>query len=426
MGLSFSRPGSRRGSRGMMLLAMRAIPCLAAATAVLFVAAGASPAARQLAPSWGVHGSVRIPNVQLSQLIEDRAGDVVGLGLFDNKRPLGSHGTVVRLLPDGRFDPSFGKGGFVNAPYRRFIGWSGGAILSNGKIVLAGTNDYGAVGGDASVVLSMLDSRGRLDAAFGTGGYLTVRGRCIHGATGIAADRSGFVVVLLRACSDTGTQTPILTRFSAIGTVTPDFGTRGQVQLADIPWQADPTTPIVRLSNGAFVVASLAKGAALVQLTRIRADGSRDAGFRALPAQVGAGPLGVRVAAIFAARLGRLTVTGCSQAGPFQVRFNRNGSPYRFSDGPAVGRTNVENFGGAFGAPCASFAQLRTYKLVAAGTALVRLYPSGLLDPFQPIVPLPAFRPSARNPAHVLLALEDGSVLATSQVERDTVIGRYR
>jgi hypothetical protein len=410
-----------------MLSAVRALLGLAVVAAVLLVVAGAgaSPARRQVA-SWGSHGSARIRNVQLNQLLEDRAGRVVGLGLFDNKQPAGSHATVVRLLPDGRFDTSFGKGGFVNAPYRRYLGWAGGAILGNGKIVLAGTDDYGAVGGDARVVLSILDDRGRLDTTFGTGGYLTVQERCVHGATGIAADGGGFVVVLLRACSDTGTQTPILARFTATGAVAPDFGTRGQVQLADIPWQADPTTPIARLPNGSFVVASFVKGAALLQLTRIRADGSRDAGFRALPARVGAGPLGVRATAIFVARLGRLTVTGCSQAGPFQVRYNRDGSAYRFWGGPAVGRTNVENFGGAFGAPCASFAQLRSYKLAAAGTALVRLYPSGLLDPFHPIAPLPAFRPSAQQPAHVLLALSDGAVLVTSQVERDTLIGRYR
>ncbi len=409
----------------MMLRVMRALLGVAAVTAVLLVAAGASPAARQ-ASSWGAHGSVRIPNVQLSQLLEDRAGRVVGLGLFDNKRPYGrgEHATVVRLLPDGALDTSFGARGFANAPYRRYLGWIGGAVLADGKIVLAGTDLRGGMGGDARVVLSMLDARGRLDTAFGASGYRKVFMRCVHGFTGISADRGGFVVALLRACTDTGTQTPILTRFTSTGAVATGFGTAGRVELDEIPWEAVAATPVVRLPNGAFVVASFSKRGA-VQLTRLQANGRRDAGFRPVQARVAARPDGLVLTGIFVARLGRLIVSGCSSAGPFLARFNRNGSPYEYWGG-LFGPTNVENFGGAFGAPCASFAQLRSYKLAAAGTALVRLYPSGRLDPFHPIAPLPAFRPFAESPAHVLLALSDGAVLATSQVERDTVIGRYR
>lgn len=333
----------------------------------------------------------------------------------------------MRLRRDGELDTSFGKGGFVNAPYRRYLGWTGGAVLADGKIVLVGTDQYGTTGGDARVVLSVLDADGRLDPAFGTDGYLTVQARCVHGASGITADGGGFVVVLLRACSDTRPQTPVLTRFTTSGAVSAGFGRGGRIELSDIPWQVVETTPIIRQPNGAFVVASPVERAGLLELTRIRADGGRDTGFRAQQTRVGAGFLGLQLTAIFIARLGRITVTGCSEAGPFLARFNRDGSPYRYWNGPLpVGRTNVENFGGAFGAPCASFAQRRDYKLAAAGTALVRLYPSGRLDPFHPIAPLPAFAPSAKYPTHVLLALSDGTMLVTSQVERDTLIGRYR
>jgi hypothetical protein len=411
----------------MMVTAMRCLLGLAVVWVVLVViaGAGASPLTRQAAATWGTHGSVRIPNVRLERLLEDRAGRVVGLGLFDDKKPLGSHATVVRLLSDGRLDTTFGKDGFANAPYRRFLGWTGGAVLGNGNIVVVGTDDYGNGGGDAHVVLSMLDVRGHLNTGFGAGGYLTVSKPCVHDATGLVADQSGFVVVLLQACSFKGAQTPMLTRFTSTGAVVTNFASRGSFALPGMPWRAVPTTPIVRLPDGSLVVASLANGSALVQLTRIRASGTRDPGFGKQRARVDLDPAGVQLTALFVARLGRFTVTGCSSAGPFQIRFNRDGSPYRFWGGSGLSRTNVENFGGAFGAPCASFVQLQSYKLAVAGTALLRLYPSGRLDPFQPLAPLPAFAPSAQDPAHVLLALSEGAVIVTSQLGRDSVVGRY-
>lgn len=415
-----------------MRLVVRYHLCLAAVTAVLLAGAGldgaqSSHAQGAALPNWGVKVSVRIKNVQLKQLLEDRAGRIVGVGTFDNKQPRGSHATVVRLRPDGGLDTTFGKGGFANAPYRRYIGWTGGAILSDGRIALVGTDRFGYAIGDGHVVLGMLDPDGGWDTAFGEGGYLTLGSSdCVHSAPGIVADTDRFVVVLLRACGLKDTHTLVLARFSSTGAAADDFGVGGRVQLGDIPWQVSPTAPVIRLPDGAFVVASLEGKMASLRLTRIKADGSRDAGFRRPPATVGAGPVGLQLTGLFPASLGRLTVSGCSQAGPFLARFNRDGSAYRFWGGPAIGRTNVENFGGAFGTPCASFAQLRTYKLAAAGTALVRLFSAGTLDPFEPIAPLPGFRGRTGGPDHVLLALSGGPVLVTSKMERDTVIGRYR
>ena len=130
---------------------------------------------------------------------------------------------------------------------------------------------------------------------------------------------------------------------------------------------------------------------------------------------------------MFSARLGRLTVVGCTWSGPFFVRFNPNGSPYRFwRGGPNSGFTNVEQFGGAFGSTCVSAAQLPNYKLVIAGTALVRLFPTGYLDPFHAIVALPEFAPQTIGPIHRLLVTADGYAIVATDTRRGVVIGRYR
>jgi uncharacterized delta-60 repeat protein len=415
-----------------MLDVVRPLLGLAVVTVALLANAAVGSGARTPAASgpvvesWGHNGSVRLPNVQLDQLLEDQAGRIVGLGLYDNRQPLGSHATVVRLRANGTLDTSFGTDGVVKAPYRRYLGWTGGAVLGDGRIILAGTDRYGSTSPDAHVVLSMLDADGRVDTTFGSSGYVTVGAKgCVHGVTGVAGDTGGFVVGLLRACSITGAHTVSLDRFTLTGATATSFGTAGMAVLGHIPWQVVPQTPVIRLPDGAFIVASFG-GQTGIRLAEVRSDGTRDSRFHSAATAVAAGPFGLRLTGLFRGKLGRLTVTGCSRAGPFLARFNRDGTPYRYWGGPAVGLTNVENFGGAFGAPCASFAQLPSYKLAVAGTALLRLYPSGILDPYGSIAPLAAFSPSASAPAHVLLAAGDGTVLVTSPVAGDTVIGRYR
>lgn len=71
---------------------------------------------------------------------------------------------LVRYLPDGSLDPSFGSGGIVTGP-------SGSAaavgLQSDGGIVVAGSS---VVSGESEMTVMRFDSTGALDPAFGTGG----------------------------------------------------------------------------------------------------------------------------------------------------------------------------------------------------------------------------------------------------------------
>lgn len=84
---------------------------------------------------------------------------------------------VARLLADGSPDPSFGTGGRVLIPLDFVSGGDDGAravaLQDDGRIVLAGSAQREPGGNSAAVVLRLLPS-GLLDSSFGSGGVVTV------------------------------------------------------------------------------------------------------------------------------------------------------------------------------------------------------------------------------------------------------------
>lgn len=120
--------------------------------------------------------------------------------------------TVVRFLPGGGLDPTFGTGGRVSLP-------SSGpgraaARQPDGKLLVAG-------GGDALVVYRLL-ADGALDTGFGAGGIasLALGGPARANAMILAAD--GTITVA-------GSRGPdvVVARFDTLGRAVPTFGTLG-------------------------------------------------------------------------------------------------------------------------------------------------------------------------------------------------------
>jgi uncharacterized delta-60 repeat protein len=408
---------------------VRIVSLIAMSGLVVLATSGVAPATnvptQTLVSGWGDRGTVRLTGVTVAKLVEGRSGRVLALGLNAS-----SQATVIALRRNGSLDSSFGTAGVVRWPYTAFVGWRYGMALPNGRLLLAGSTRFGLPDTQSQLVLSELDSRGQRVRSFGRNGSVKVAlATCLRGPTGLSLEGSRILVAALHWCHERAPQSIALLRFTAAGARDPAFGRDGMVTIPSLPYLTTPSSPLID-DGGDPVVAVAAPSGGRVDLVHLRSDGSRDPRFGhdgVASARVALGSAFVGVWTLFRARLGRFTLAGCSPAGPFLVRFNPHGSPYNFwGGGPSGNLTDVEQLGGAFGARCAAFVQLPSRKLAAAGAVLARLYPSGLLDPFGTVTALPIYTPNAEAPSHQLLVADDGTVLVTSTIRKDTLIGRYR
>jgi hypothetical protein len=391
-----------------------------AATGLLLAAAACGGARGGSPPAWGRAGTVTVPGVRVAQLLQDGSGRILALGIDGRSRAV-----VLRFTSSGTPDRSFGESGAVHWPSARQLGWSFGALLPQGRILLAGATRFGALDTQSSLVMTVLNSDGRMDSTFGRRGYVTTTLQsCLRGPLALAVSGGTVTVTLLRMCAYQSPHDVVLSRLDTRGR-----RTLAPVRVASIPSAAIPTAPIALLSRGRVAVAVPGTRPGSVAVTLFDRSGHREGSFGSrgtATAAVAVDSATLYVGGTFANDLGRLAVTGCTGAGPYLVRFNRNGSPYRYWGGGANGQpTNVEQFGGAFGSRCAAFAQ-RGRGFVAAGAALARVQPYGFVDVRHGLAPLPAPRYYAVVPTHVLLAVTGGSTLVATRRGSATVIERFR
>ncbi|HOX01366.1 MAG TPA: right-handed parallel beta-helix repeat-containing protein [Candidatus Paceibacterota bacterium] len=137
-------------------------------------------------------------------------------------------GLVLRLLPGGGLDPSFGLGGVV-----RFDGGTEAneklwdvSIQTDGKIVAAGRGS--ATGASDDVLLLRLDPEGQPDPAFGQGGviYFGNPGTGSDLAEDLLVQPDGKILVAGQWHNGANTDA-LLLRYLPDGTLDPDFGNQG-------------------------------------------------------------------------------------------------------------------------------------------------------------------------------------------------------
>jgi len=122
---------------------------------------------------------------------------------------------LVRVLPDGRLDPTFGEQGLALANLSQYTIETGLVLQPDGKPVIAATLDRTTA--TASIGLARFTSAGRLDPTFGVGGKTVVSGGYLH-ASGLTATPGGDWIV--GGFSDT-TSGPIALRFLGPGSTAP-------------------------------------------------------------------------------------------------------------------------------------------------------------------------------------------------------------
>jgi uncharacterized delta-60 repeat protein len=123
-------------------------------------------------------------------VLRDRRIDVVGIDKS-------GRAFALRLLPGGRLDRRFGKGGIAHAR-TSFVGRAGGVVDGNGRLLIAGTvpNGRSGVGPFTGFGLMRRLRDGRPDRTFGGGG--TVGFSAEEEANFLAIDRqSGYRILVL-------------------------------------------------------------------------------------------------------------------------------------------------------------------------------------------------------------------------------------
>jgi uncharacterized delta-60 repeat protein len=133
--------------------------------------------------------------------------------------------SVVRMLPNGAIDATFGTGGTVTIDFGSTVVGLAIAIESDSKVVIAGTEFPDQGGSNAALV--RLDANGSLDSGFGNGGIATARFDGDSTLSALALEPGGKIVATGSRSTSGAEMDLIVTRFAADGSIDASFGNAG-------------------------------------------------------------------------------------------------------------------------------------------------------------------------------------------------------
>jgi uncharacterized delta-60 repeat protein len=196
-----------------------------------------------------------------------------------------NHVLLVRYLPNGRGDGSFGPGGKLTTTVGRHSAANAVLQQPDGKLVVAGWAVPSA-GGPSDVLLARFLPDGRLDASFGTAGSVTTHfvANNVEEANAVLLQPDGKLVVAGRS-DIVGIPFPsaILARYLPDGRLDPSFGIEGKVTL--FFGGGSGINALVQQPDGKLAVAGfggLSRGSAsFLVLARFHPDGRVDPTFGA-------------------------------------------------------------------------------------------------------------------------------------------------
>jgi len=231
--------------------------------------------------SFGDGGIVwlNFPGGAARDVVVRQDGKIVVVG---STAPAGEHLAVVRLMPNGSLDPSFGDGGLVEKRIGTVThSLSSVALQGDGKIVASG--HVRSTGQPSKVVLLRLLEDGSPDPTFGDGGAVLVAyaGRDAYGRS-VLLGSSGRLLVggfSEDAFSPSGTANYEVLRFNADGSLDSTFGLAGKVTV-DVQGTSDVGGVAAASPSGRVVVTGGSGGAASrTSAVRLNADGTLDDSF---------------------------------------------------------------------------------------------------------------------------------------------------
>jgi uncharacterized delta-60 repeat protein len=184
---------------------------------------------------------------------------------------------LARYNADGSLDSSFGAGGRVLTVIRDTAGASAVAVQPDGRIVVAGWS-HGDVDDMTEFVLARYNGDGSRDSSFGRGGTVLIRFGENAAARTMAVQPDGRILVVGEAVVDGATEFA-LARCNPNGSPDSSFGKAGKVLtgFGDAAWAAAATVA----PDGQIVVAgySYANSRARLALARYNGNGAPDSSF---------------------------------------------------------------------------------------------------------------------------------------------------
>ena len=236
-----------------------------AANLVLYLSCSycAYAAAGQLDPTFGAGGKIEtsFPNAVIpSRALLQSTGDIIVVAGFDNTTMATEAFGVVRYLPKGTLDTSFGTQGRSLAAFTNFINSPNSAGLQpDGKIVVAGEASS-ADGTLSEFAVARFNANGGLDSSFGKGGKVTTNfvgvqpGGVRNPATVVLVQTDGKILVVGTAsrCAKCVSHVA-MARYNTDGTSDTTFGSGGRELI--VLFGGTPNA-IAELSTGDFLTIS--------------------------------------------------------------------------------------------------------------------------------------------------------------------------
>ena len=282
------------------------------------------------------------PSDRANALIQQPDGKLVVAG--DSSGDGINHILLVRYHPHGSVDAAFGPGGKVTTTIGS--GSRANALIQqpDSKLVVAGVS-IPLTGGSSDVLLVRYLPNGQQDATFGAGGVVTTDFGASEGATALALQPDGKLVVA-GASGISQSQNTILARYHPDGSLDESFGVGGKVSVnlggvGNIPNLQPSVSALLLQADGKLVVT----GSWVNRVTpsnlfvaRFQPDGNLDPTFGQAGAVIffeGSGGSAPSSAgrAVIQQPDGRLVVAGFRQepsstsAGTLLVRFLPDGEP---------------------------------------------------------------------------------------------------
>jgi uncharacterized delta-60 repeat protein len=166
---------------------------------------------------------------------------------------------LIRYLPDGSLDPSFGTNGIVTNPFSAAFVFQtkAMAIQTDGRIVLCGSTGSGS---SKNTAVGRLTPNGIKDNTFSGDGLAWIStGPFIETANILAVQNDGKIVVAATYtnANDINESDPVLLRFKDNGTLDSTFSENGYVVTA-LPGDNEPNAMVIT-SDGNYVVAGFSE-----------------------------------------------------------------------------------------------------------------------------------------------------------------------
>lgn len=282
----------------------------------------------RLDEDFGAGGRVVIPDAASSGLVDVVVlpdGRIVAGGF------VGGDFAVVRLMPDGARDGTFGTGGVVVTEITGFALGANLLVQPDGKYVLhGGTTDGGA--------LARYDGDGTLDESFGEAGIVALPGSYvppIASKRGGVALQAGGQLIVAASTSDSANSSIVLHRTLPDGSIDEAFGERGSVVTA-IGGSEDNPSAVEVLADDRIVVSATTQASSDQDVAALRyePDGALDPTFGSsgiVTTDLG-GAFDIAHALVVQSD-GKVLVGGFASTGYGMVRYHGGGTNDRDGDG---------------------------------------------------------------------------------------------